>query len=239
MSQSQELDRTDAGGAAMHKEPLTPERVRARRFNRVVRGYRRRQVDRLLERVAADLARKQDGPLLQPDDPAPLTPGDIEQVRFSAALGGYEMAQVDDFLDEVVGELDRVAREPPRPARQPAAALPPPPPPLSTGDVQRRTFSPGEPGYLVPEVDRFLARAASSLAHLEAAVTPGAGPPEPWTGPEPPLTRWDVLRQRFPLGPRGYARYEVDAFLVQLAAQFPEPGPVAEEELLRRLRLDR
>jgi len=130
MSQSQEVDRTDAGGAAMHKEPLTPEHVRARRFNRVVRGYRRRQVDRLLERVAADLARKQDGP--QPDDPAPLTPGDVEQVRFSAALGGYEMGQVDDFLDEVVGELDRVAREPPRPARQPAAALPPPPPPLSS-----------------------------------------------------------------------------------------------------------
>jgi DivIVA domain-containing protein len=171
MSQSQELDRTDAGGAAMHKEPLTPEHVRARRFNRVVRGYRRRQVDRLLERVAADLARKQDGLVPQPDDPAPLTPGDVEQVRFSAALGGYEMAQVDDFLDEVVGELDRAAREPPRPARepprparQPAAALPPPPPPLSTGDVQRRTFSPGEPGYLVPEVDRFLARAASRQA---------------------------------------------------------------------------
>jgi DivIVA domain-containing protein len=241
MSQSQGLDRRVAGGAAMRKEPLTPEHVRARRFNRVVRGYRRRQVDRLLDRVAADLARKQDGPLPQPDDPAPLTPGDIEQVRFSAALGGYEMAQVDDFLDEVVGELDRLAREPPqpRPAPQPAPALPPPPPPLSAGDVERRTFSPGEPGYLVTEVDRFLARAASSLAHLEAAITPGAGPPERWTEPEPPLTRWDVLRQRFPLGPRGYARYEVDAFLVQLAAQFPEPGPVAEEELLRRLRLDR
>jgi DivIVA domain-containing protein len=238
MSQPQELDRRDAGGAAMRREPLTPEHVRARRFNRVVRGYRRRQVDRLLERVAADLARKQDG-RSGPDDPAPLTPGDVEQVRFSAALGGYEMAQVDDFLDEVVGELDRLAREPPRPARQPAAALPPPPPPLSAGDVERRTFSPGEPGYLVTEVDRFLATAARSLAHLEAAVSPGAGPPERWTGAEPPLTRWDVLRQRFPLGPRGYARYEVDAFLVQLAAQFPEPGPVAEEELLRRLRLDR
>jgi len=49
------------------------------------------------------------------------------------------------------------------------------------------------------------------------------------------MTRWDVLRQRFPLGPRGYATSEVDAFLVRLAAQFPDPGPEAQEEILRKL----
>ena len=48
------------------------------------------------------------------------------------------------------------------------------------------------------------------------------------------LTRWDVLRQRFPLGPRGYATNEVDAFLVRLAAQFPDPEPAAQE-ILRKL----
>jgi DivIVA domain-containing protein len=49
------------------------------------------------------------------------------------------------------------------------------------------------------------------------------------------MTRWDVLRQRFPLGPRGYATSEVDAFLVRLAAHFPEPDPETQEEILRKL----
>jgi len=49
------------------------------------------------------------------------------------------------------------------------------------------------------------------------------------------LTRWDVLRQRFPLGPRGYATSEVDAFLVRLAAQFPDPDPEAQEEIRQML----
>ncbi|HSO51384.1 MAG TPA: DivIVA domain-containing protein, partial [Actinomycetes bacterium] len=49
------------------------------------------------------------------------------------------------------------------------------------------------------------------------------------------MSRWDVLRQRFPLGPRGYATSEVDAFLVRLAAQFPDPDPAAQEEILRKL----
>jgi DivIVA domain-containing protein len=85
--------------------------------------------------------------------------------------------------------------------------------------VETRSFDRGAPGYLPTHVDLFLAKAARALAGRDGET----------------LTRWDVLRQRFPLGPRGYACNEVDAFLVRLAAQFPDPDPAAQEEILRRL----
>ena len=40
---------------------LAPEEVRTRTFSRVVRGYKRREVRRLLERAATDLARLRNG----------------------------------------------------------------------------------------------------------------------------------------------------------------------------------
>jgi DivIVA domain-containing protein len=316
---------------------LAPEEVRTRTFTRVVRGYRRREVRRLLERAADDLARLRHGPATEgPDDQRPLTPEEVEEARFQPALGGYEMDEVDIFLDQVVAELERATREPFRPAsalpappRQPfptvtpgpqpvapssmpvapgpppvapgppAAAprapptppatppspprppvdapglpgaapgppspaagrppAPPPPPsddegffppesvppsaapapplpppptppaprppvatparPLTPSEVETRTFQRGAPGYLPAHVDLFLAKAARALAGRDGET----------------LTRWDVLRQRFPLGPRGYATSEVDAFLVRLAAQFPDPDPVAQQEILRKL----
>jgi DivIVA domain-containing protein len=89
--------------------------------------------------------------------------------------------------------------------------------------VETRSFDRGAPGYLPAHVDLFLARAARALAGRDG---------------NEPLTRWDVLRQRFPLGPRGYATSEVDAFLVRLAAQFPDPDPAAQQEILRKLQGD-
>ncbi len=89
--------------------PLAPEEVRTRTFTRVVRGYRRREVRRLLERVADDLARLRDGlPTDGPGDDPPLTPDQVEEARFQPALGGYEMDEVDDFLDQVADELARL-----------------------------------------------------------------------------------------------------------------------------------
>ena len=104
----------------------------------------------------------------------------------------------------------------PRPATQPP---PPPPRPLTPSEVETRTFDRGAPGYLPAHVDLFLAKAARALAGRDGET----------------LTRWDVLRQRFPLGPRGYATNEVDAFLVRLAAQFPDLDPAAQQEILRKL----
>ena len=116
------------------------------------------------------------------------------------------------------------------PSSAPAPPPPPPPPaqrpptlsparPLSPSGVETRSFDRGAPGYLPAHVDLFLAKAARALAGRDGDT----------------MNRWDVLRQRFPLGPRGYATSEVDAFLVRLAAQFPEPDPVAQEEILRKL----
>jgi DivIVA domain-containing protein len=239
---------------------IAPRDVVNRTFTRVVRGYKRREVDRLLRRAAADLIRLRDGTsATRADLPPPLTAEDIEQARFRPALGGYEMNEVDEFLDVVAEELtiaagvreqappagdlveDEFAPAPPSPSPPP----PPPPPaqPRSPADVSRRVFSDASPGYLPDEVDRFLVRAAQALAALGS--TPRAALPAPPAGPEPAsaaeveptLTRWHVLRQRFPLGPRGYAMHEVDAYLVELAALFPEPGPEAQQEILRQLRL--
>jgi DivIVA domain-containing protein len=103
---------------------LAPEEVRTRTFSRVVRGYKRREVRRLLERAAADLDRLRNDPTTSaPDDEPPLTPEAVEEARFQPALGGYEMGEVDEFLDRVVAELERSSREP---VRAPSA-LPPPP----------------------------------------------------------------------------------------------------------------
>lgn len=231
---------------------LAPRDVVNRTFTRVVRGYRRREVNRLLRRAAADLARLRNGPTdAQPGLPAPLTAEDVEQARFRPALGGYEMNEVDEFLDLVADELALAAHErepaPPASAALPepdiAPAPPPAPTPRSPADVSRRVFSDASPGYLPDEVDRFLVRAAQALAALgstpRAALPAPGGGPQPGSDPEvePTLTRWHVLRQRFPLGPRGYALHEVDAYLVELAALFPEPGPDAQQEILRQLRL--
>ena len=103
---------------------LAPEEVRTRTFSRVVRGYKRREVRRLLERAATDLARLRNGlGAGGPGDQRPLTPEEIEEARFQPALGGYEMDEVDRFLDEVVAELEQAAHEPLRPP----SALPAPP----------------------------------------------------------------------------------------------------------------
>ncbi len=105
---------------------LAPEEVRTRTFSRVVRGYKRREVRRLLERAATDLARLRNGlGAGGPADQRPLTPEEVEEARFQPALGGYEMDEVDRFLDEVVAELEQAAHEPLRPP----SALPAPPRP--------------------------------------------------------------------------------------------------------------
>jgi DivIVA domain-containing protein len=107
----------------MTESRLAPEEVRKRTFTRVVRGYRRKEVRRLLERAAADLARLRNGlPASGVDDLPPLTSQEVEEARFQPALGGYEMDEVDEFLDQLVVELERAARDPVRPS----SALPAP-----------------------------------------------------------------------------------------------------------------
>jgi DivIVA domain-containing protein len=107
----------------MTESRLAPEEVRTRTFTRVVRGYRRKEVRRLLERAAADLARLRNGlPASGVDDLPPLTSQEVEEARFQPALGGYEMDEVDEFLDQLVVELERAARDPVRPS----SALPAP-----------------------------------------------------------------------------------------------------------------
>jgi DivIVA domain-containing protein len=159
---------------------LAPEEVRTRTFTRVVRGYRRREVRRLLERAAADLARLRNGLVTTgPDEQPPLTPEDVQEVRFQPALGGYEMDEVDQFLDQLMVELERAAHEPLRPP----SALPAPSrhtsfPPLPEGP----SFGPA-PEPLAPEV-------APSMGPV-AGTGPGPGSGTGVGAPADPADRWE------------------------------------------------
>jgi DivIVA domain-containing protein len=181
---------------------LAPEEVRTRTFTRVVRGYRRREVRRLLERAADDLARLRDGPTSEgPDDQPPLTPEEVEEARFQPALGGYEMDEVDTFLDQVVAELERASREPFRPAsalpappRQPFPTVTPGPQPVTHGPPPvapdltplapaPRTVAPGPPAAAPGPPPVASGRPA---APPRPPPAPAEAPPSPPRPPAPP-----------------------------------------------------
>jgi DivIVA domain-containing protein len=167
---------------AMTEGRLAPEEIRTRTFTRVVRGYRRRDVRRLLERAAADLARLRDGSGAGgPDDRPPLTPEQVEEARFQPALGGYEMDEVDRFLDEVVAELERSAREPFRPAS--ALPAPPPEPPFPAAAPGPRPPEPDLPPAPEPDLPP-AAPAPPPVAPVLPAAAPGpSAPPVPEPAP--------------------------------------------------------
>jgi len=181
---------------------LAPEEVRTRTFSRVVRGYKRREVRRLLERAATDLARLRNGlGASGPGDQLPLTPEEVEEARFQPALGGYEMDEVDRFLDEVVAELEQAAHEPLRPP----SALPAPPrsglfPPAhgfrppGPAEVREEPLAREAPPASDPDLDRGAGLTAEPVAGLDppmvARQPPAAGPlppshPRPAAGPLP------------------------------------------------------
>jgi DivIVA domain-containing protein len=154
---------------------------------------------------------QQPAPSREPTPPEPTPPESAPAPAWAVDEGGF-------FPPPTVPPSAAPAPQPP----PPPAAQPPAPPstrPLTPSEVETRSFDRGAPGYLPAHVDLFMAKAARALAGRDGET----------------LTRWDVLRQRFPLGPRGYATNEVDAFLVRLAAQFPDPEPAAQEEILRKL----
>jgi DivIVA domain-containing protein len=202
---------------------LAPEEVRTRTFTRVVRGYRRREVRRLLEQAAADLARLRDGPSADgPDDRPFLTPEQVEEARFQPALGGYEMDEVDRFLDKVVAELERSAREPFRPA----SALPAPPrhpPPAATPGATPGAPEPHAPGPGAPERE-----GSRSLGSGDPAVhSPPAAPAPPPAVPVLPMaaTEPPVASLHSPAATPRPPAAEPSA-----AAGPPAPAPAAPDE---------
>jgi DivIVA domain-containing protein len=226
---------------------LAPEEVRTRTFTRVMRGYRRREVRRLLERAAADLDRLRNGPGTDgPDDRPALTAEQVEEARFQPALGGYEMDEVDEFLDEVVAELERAAREPfrpasalPAPARQapfPAATPGPPPsepyfPPVAkapppAGRVVPATSPPPAPPAPAPAPvasDEEFFPPPSVPPSAAPAPAPPPPPPDPSVPRAPvatasrPLTPSEVETRTFERGAPGYLPSHVDLFLAKAA----------------------
>ena len=214
---------------------LAPEEVRTRTFTRVVRGYRRREVRRLLERAAADLDRLWNGLIAAgPDDPPPLTPEEVEEARFQPSLGGYEMDEVDHFLDRLMVELERAAREPPRPPSalpappppprpaapqpprvEPALRPPPPKPPPATGrPAPAPPPAPDEALFPPPSVPPSSAPAPPLPApSAPAPVSPSPPPPTP----SRPLTPSEVETRSFDRGAPGYLPAHVDLFLARAA----------------------
>ena len=178
---------------------LAPDEVRTRTFTRVVRGYKRREVRRLLERAANDLVRLRNGLTTGgPDEQLPLTPEEVEEARFQPSLGGYEMDEVDEFLDLLVVELERAAHEPLRPP----SALPAPPrqglfpPPLRPADLVagRAAAAPDRDtevstGPASGPAEPIAGRTAGPVAGPAGEPAVGRAPeppPEPGAGAEPP-----------------------------------------------------
>jgi DivIVA domain-containing protein len=186
----------------MTESRLAPEEVRTRTFTRVVRGYRRREVRRLLERAATDLARLRNGPpATGPDDPPPLTPEEIEEVRFQPSLGGYEMDEVDEFLDQLVVELERAAREPFRPQPLPAPLRPGPSSACSPGPPPPDPGAALQPGPRAPQPRSAGSRAAEPLppaAATTAARSPDPGPATSSVPPAPPPAGPRIAEPRSP-----------------------------------------
>jgi DivIVA domain-containing protein len=223
---------------------LAPEEVRTRTFTRVMRGYRRREVRRLLERAAADLDRLRSGPGADgPDDRPALTAEQVEEARFQPALGGYEMDEVDKFLDEVVAELERAAREPfrpasalPAPARQAPFPAATPGPPPSEPDFPPVAKAPPPAGRVVPAASPPPAPAPAPVASDEEFFPPPSVPPSAAPAPAPPppppdpsvprapvatasrpLTPSEVETRTFERGAPGYLPSHVDLFLAKAA----------------------
>jgi DivIVA domain-containing protein len=222
---------------------LAPEEVRTRTFTRVMRGYRRREVRRLLERAAADLDRLRSGPGTDgPDDRPALTAEQVEEARFQPALGGYEMDEVDKFLDEVVAELERAAREPfrpasalPAPARQAPFPAATPGPPPSEPDFPPVAKAPPPAGRVVPATSPPPAPPAPEPAPVVSdeeffpppsavpAPAPAPPPPDPSVPRAPvatasrPLTPSEVESRTFERGAPGYLPSHVDLFLAKAA----------------------
>lgn len=147
-------------------------------------------VRKILGPEAAQSARPAPAPARQPA-PGPATsgtPGEnlaqrVRNARFATTRlrPGYDEAEVDKHLDEVAAgaaELSRqvdvlkalLAVDPSPEDAAAAAAEMPPPPSLTPEQVRGKRFSQTRlrPGYAMPDVDTFLAEAATELEFLAA-----------------------------------------------------------------------
>ena len=153
-----------------------------------LRGYDRRQVDALLERISGAL---NGGP--------PLSADEVLETRFDVVLRGYNPRLADELIRECVRELrmkEPVAKRPGRSRAQPAWLI---------NFIRNARFSGSglRKGYDVRDVDAFLERVLAGLR--------GSAPPV--TARDVRESAFRVVR----FGP-GYDEQEVDRFLLQLAS---------------------
>ena len=69
------------------------------RFARVLRGYDRAEVDKVVERIRRSAE--------APGAPGAITPDEIESAMFRIVMRGYDEHQVDDYLDHAVTHIKR------------------------------------------------------------------------------------------------------------------------------------
>ncbi|GAA1881411.1 DivIVA domain-containing protein [Actinomadura bangladeshensis] len=152
-----------------------------------LRGYDRKQVDTLLQRISQTL-----------DGGPPVSAEEVRGTRFDIVLRGYDSRAVDELLRECLRELQArapIAERPGRPRAQPAWLI---------NWIQNARFSGAglRSGYDVRDVDAFLDRVVAGLRGTAPAVS----------ARDVRESAFRVVR----LGP-GYDEQEVDRFLVQLA----------------------
>jgi DivIVA domain-containing protein len=199
--------------------------VRQQRFSLAMRGYAVAEVDGYLDELAEGIERLQ-RVSWQGDGYGGSVPGGLptaDQVReqvFTVAPNGYAMIEVDAFLDEVIEAVSRawsrIDAVPALPPPHAALELPAPPPGgLSSSEVRTVEFPRSLRGYTRKQVDEFLAHAADTIDHLDAALAR----PAPLSGRARPagMTAADVQRAGFFTALRGYAMPKVDDFLDRVA----------------------
>lgn len=175
---------------------LTSREVAAMKFERVGRGYNRREVDRFRRVIAGALMAIE----RNLGEPTGLSSAEVESVAFPMSMGGYDYEEVDDFLDRIARILrthEAIANPPARVEAQPAL--------LPSLELAETTFTVVFRGYHMRDVDQYVERVIQSLdAHETRNSTPL-------------LDAVGVARKVFEISMRGYSEQEVDAVLDRAA----------------------
>lgn len=175
---------------------LTSREVSAMKFERVGRGYQRRDVDQFRRRIAGALMAIE----RNLGEPTGLTAVEVREVAFPMGVGGYDYEEVDEFLDRVerILRTHEAVSAPPAPIEKTPELL------LAT-DLAQTTLTIVFRGYHMRQVDQFIERVVQSLdAHEEGSLTPL-------------VDATSVARKVFDISMRGYSEHEVDAILDRAA----------------------
>jgi DivIVA domain-containing protein len=225
---------------------LTPLDIQNKQFAPAMRGYAIAEVDTFLDELSAQLTWLQQvmANLRVYPQAANELPGRLRQIltvvrrtEFPRVMRGYSIPDVDSFLDEVAYDLQAFLQQIDAAQANATRALPAPERTrgstrrMTARDIQGTHFTRVLGGYAAGEVDAFMDQMVDvfgalldylgNLQSVAAQVRSGyyseAVRDVLSVSDLPPVTPQSIESQTFSKAVRGYAMYEVDAFLDSLA----------------------